>query len=147
MMSQQTESGASVPKHAQIISLYLSSSLPLVREKCSDPCVRAGVQVFILGMTDMLRQVEGLDWGQFIAAYGAILSAHGLVPPRGVEAFAQKVGSIAAANADIEELMRQGAQSIRMYVAEHDAEAPTDLISAALFSEKNASSFQQLLGA
>lgn len=146
-MSSQTESGSSVPKHSQIISLYLSGSLPLVHEKLSNLCVKAGVQVFILGMTDMLRQVEGLDWSQFIATYDAILSAHGVVPPGGAEAFVQKVGSIASENKNVEKIMRQGAQSIQMYVVERDAEAPTDLISAVLFSEKNASSFEQLVSA
>lgn len=78
MSESQAESASSVPKQAQIINFYLGPSLPLVREKCATPCVKAGVQVFILGMTDMLRQVEKLDWPKFIAVYDAILSVASL---------------------------------------------------------------------
>ncbi|WP_153022795.1 hypothetical protein [Rhodanobacter thiooxydans] len=126
-MSSQADSEASVPEHAQIIDLYLTTCLPLVREKFSDPSVKAGVQVFILGMVDMLRGVEELNWGQFVGAYGAILRSNDLVPSCGAEAFVQRVGSIAASTPNIEKLMRQGAQSIQMYVAKRDADAPTDL--------------------
>jgi hypothetical protein len=135
------------PKQAQILKAYLSSSLPLVLGKCSDPCVKAGVQVFILGMADMFRQSERLDWSQFIAVYTTSLSDYGLLPSKGIEAFIQEVGDVASRNEDVAKLMRYGAQSIRMYVVERDANAPTDLLSVALFAEKNGSSFKSIASA
>lgn len=135
------------PKQAQLLKLYLSASMPLVLAKCSNPCVRVGVQVFILGMADMFRQAERLDWGQFVTIYSAALSEYDLLPPKGVEAFVEKVGATASNNADVAKLMRYGAQSIRMYVVERDAQAPTDLISVALFSEENAPSLKDLASA
>lgn len=135
------------PKQAQILRDYLSSSLPLVLERCSDPFVRAAVQVFILGMADMLRQVERLSWDQFIAVYTTALSDYDLLPSKGAEAFAQTVGAIASENPDVAKLMSYGAQSIRMYVVEHDADAPTDLISVTQFSETNGPSLRELAGA
>ena len=135
------------PKQTQILSAYLSTSVPLVIGRCSDPCVCAGVQVFILGMADMIRQTEKLDWSQFIAIYSDTLSSYRLLPSTGVEAFVQKVGSSAPYNEDVAKLMRYGAQSIRMYVGERDANAPADLISAVVFLEKQASSFRHLTDA
>lgn len=133
-----------LPQQAQILRAYLSSSLPLVLGKCSDPYVKSAVQVFILGMADMLRQAERLDHGQFVAVYAAALSDYDLLPSRDIKAFVQAVGDTASRNEDVAKLMSYGAQSIRMYVAERDADAPTDLLSVALFAEKNTSSFEDL---
>jgi len=48
-------------------------------------------------------------------------------------------------NTTIERMMQHGAHSMQRYVAEQDAEAPTDLIGAALFGENNAAEFKCLL--
>lgn len=133
------------PKQTLILKAYLSVSMALLSEKLSSPVARAGLRVFILGMTDMLRQAESLGWEQFIAIYEAILSEYKLLPSVPVEVFVQRVGEITSTNADIEKVMRQGAQSIHMYVAQHDANAPSDLFGAVLFAEKNASSFTELM--
>ena len=37
-----------------------------------------------------------------------------------------------------------GAQSIEMYVVEKDANAPMDLLSVAVFAEKNAEKFSEI---
>lgn len=129
------------PKQALILKAYLTVSMALLSDKLSNPVARAGIQVFILGMADMLRQAESLDWGQFIAIYEATLSDYELLPSMPADAFVQKVGEIASTNSDIGKVIRQGAQSISMYVAERDVNAPTDLLGAVLFAEKNASSF------
>jgi hypothetical protein len=132
------------PKQALILKAYLTVSMVLLQDKLSSPVARAGLQVFILGMTDMLRQAEGLGWEQFVAIYATTLSDYELLPSIPVEAFVKRVGEIASTNSDIEKVIRQGAQSISMYVAERDANAPTDLLGAVLFAEKNASSFADL---
>ena len=135
------------PKQALILKAYLAVSMALLSDKLSDPVARAGLQVFVLGMTDMLRQAESLDWEQFNAIYETTLSENELLPSIPIEAFVQKVGKLASTNSDIEKVMRQGAKSIKMYVVERDANAPTDLIGAVLFAEKNASSFTELKNA
>ena len=135
------------PKQALILKAYLSGSMIILSDKLSNPAVRLGLQVFILGMTDMLRQVENLSWEQFIAIYEATLSEHKLLPSMPVKIFVERIGERASSNGDVEKVMGQGAQSIQMYIAEHDAEAPIDLIGATDFAEKNASSFTQIVDA
>ena len=63
-----------------------------------------------------------------------------------IEDFVKKIGERASSNEDVAKVMRMGAQSIQMYIGERDANAPTDLVSAAIFAEKNASSFTQMVG-
>ena len=135
------------PKQALILKAYLSGSMIMLSDKLSSPAARLGLQVFILGMADMLRQVEKLSWEQFIAIYEATLSEHKLLPPMPIKNFVERIGERASSNGDVEKVMRQGAQSIQMYIAERDANAPIDLISAAHFAERNASSFTQIGGA
>lgn len=134
------------PKQIAALQAYLSSSFPLVRGKVSNPHVRVAIQVFVLGMADMLRQAERLDWEQFIAVYSSALSDLALVPDMGAGAFVQAAGQAAQRNEAVQKLMSHGAQSIRMFVAERDADAPTDLIAAALFAEKNSDSLSELAG-
>lgn len=131
--------------HGQILKSYLSCSMPLVVGKCSDPHVKACVRVFVLGMADMIRQVEQLDHAQFISAYAEALSANNLLPSKGAGEFVKSVGAIAPKNESVAKIIRYGAQSIRMFVVERDPEAPTDLLSVVVFAEKNSSSFNELV--
>lgn len=133
-------------KQAMLLQAYLRTSMPLASHKVSNPAVSAGLQVFILGMADMLRQAESLDWDQFITLYEATLSEYDLLPSMPIKAFVENVGRIASSNRDVEKVIKYGAQSIRMYAVERDANAPTDLVSAVLFFEKNAPSFTDLSG-
>ncbi len=135
------------PSHTNVLGVYLSGVMPLVIPKCSDPCTKAGIQVFILGMADKLRQTEKLDWPQFISVFSGALSRYGLIPLQGADEFARKVGASAPNNKDIEKLMRYGAQSIQMFVHERDANAPSDLISTVVFLESNGASFSHLTDA
>ena len=135
------------PKQAFILKAYLGGSMIMLSDRLSNPAVRLGLQVFILGMTDMLRQVEKLSWEQFIVIYEATLSEHKLLPSMPIKNFVEGIGERASSNGDVEKVMRQGAQSIQMYIAERDGKAPIDLIGAAHFAEKNASSFTQIVDA
>jgi hypothetical protein len=143
-MFWKSKKTSSIPKQALILKAYLSVSMALLSKRISNPIARAGLQVFILGMTDMIRQAERLDWEQFITIYEATLSEYELLPSMPIEAFVDRVGQISSSNADVEKVMRQGALSICMYVAERDANAPIDLIGVVDFAEKNVSSFTEL---
>ena len=145
MLSRRKKT-SSTPKQALILKTYLGGSMMMLSDKLSIPTARLGLQVFILGMTDMLRQTEKLSWDQFIAIYEATLSEHKLPPSMPIEDFVKKIGERASSNEDVAKVMRMGAQSIQMYIGERDANAPTDLVSAAIFAEKNASSFTQMVG-
>lgn len=133
-----------MPQQAMLLQSYLNASMPLVSGYMQNRTAMAGLQVFILGMADMLRQAESLSWDQFIAVYEMALSEYGLLPSTPIEAFVQNVGSVAASSPEVEKVMKYGAQSIRMYISEHDANASADLVSAAVFAERNASSFGKL---
>ena len=135
-----------ISKKAQILNVYLTGGMMLLSEKLSDPTSRAGLQVFILGMADMLRQAEKLSWEDFVAIYSSVLDEHNILPETPVEEFINKIGGIASTNDEVSRVMKQGAQSISMYVAEKDANAPTDLLGAVLFAEKNKSSFAEIHG-
>ena len=69
---------------------------------------------------------------------------HKLLPTMPVKDFVERIEERVSSNGDVAKIMRHGAQSIQMYIAEHDANAPTDLLSAAFFAEKNAGSFTQI---
>ena len=135
-----------IPKQALILKAYLASSTVLLGEKRSNPITKAGLQVFILGMADMLRHAEKLSWDQFIAVYRLVLAENDLLPAMEVDAFVSKVGELAARGGDVEKLIRQGAQSFRMYFVERDANAPIDLIGATMFAEKNPAGFASIVG-
>ena len=128
-------------KKAQILIAYLAVSMQLISGKLESSSVKFGCQIFILGMADMLRQAEKLDWEDFISIYSAVLEEFDLLPSIPIEDHVEKIGSIASQNEDVERLMRQGAQSISMYIVEKDANAPTDLLGAIYFVEKNEASF------
>jgi len=131
-------------KQVLILESYLTVSMTLLSDKLSSPPARAGIQIFILGMADMLRQVENLNWKQFISIYNDILSKYELEPSIPIEYFIEAVGNAASTNTDIEKILRLGAQSINLYITERDANAPTDILGAVVFSEKNASSFTSI---
>lgn len=135
---------AEIPKQAIVLKTYLATVMPLVAQKLSNPPARGGARVFILGMADMLRQTENLTWDQFVAVYEFNLAEAKLLPSETVGDFVSGVGQTASTSQDVAKLMRHGAQSISMYVGERDANAPTDLISAVMYAEKNASSFAEL---
>ena len=140
--------GTREPKQALILMTYLRVAMPLVsQERLSNPVVKAGLQVFILGMADMLRQVERLSWEEFATIYESALSEFALLPSTPVSSIIDSIGRVALKNADVEKVMRYGAQSIKMYVGERDANAPMDLISAAMFAQNNVASFSDLSGA
>ena len=92
-------------------------------------------------MTDMLRQAENLSWDQFSAIYEATVLEHNLLPSMPIEDFANGIGERASNNEDDAKVMRVGAESLQRYIGESDPNAPTDLLGAAIFAEKHASSF------
>ena len=145
-MFWKKKKSTTTPRQTLILKAYLGSSMPLLSGKLSSPIARSGLQVFILGMMDMLRQAESLSLENFITIYEATLSEYKLLPSIPVKLFIEKVGEIAQNNADVAKVMRMGAQSIQMYVAEKDANAPTDILGTVAFAEKNSSSFTELSG-
>jgi len=145
-MFWKKKKSTTMPRQTLILNAYLSSSMPLLSGKLYSPIARSGLQIFILGMTDMLRQVESLSLDHFIAIYEATLSEYKLLPSIPVKLFIDKVGKIAPNNADVAKVMRMGAQSIQMFVAEKDANAPTDILGTVAFAEKKSSSFTELSG-
>jgi hypothetical protein len=133
-----------IPKQALALKAYLSVSMLMLSEKLTITVARTGLQVFILGMTDMLRQAESLSMEQFVTIYESTLSEYKLLPSMPVRSFINKVGEIASSNTDVAKVMRMGAQSMQMYVVERDANAPSDLFGAVIFAEKNPSGFTEL---
>jgi hypothetical protein len=134
-----------VPKQALIVDAYLAVVVPLVAQKLSsNPSARGGARVFILGAVDMLRQAESLPWEQFLATYDAILSKCGLRPPGSIEDLVNAIGQAASDDEALEKVMRQGAQSLKMYFVDRDVNAPTDLLGAVMYAEKKESSFAGL---
>ena len=144
-MFWKTKTTPPTPKQALILKAYLSGSMALVSHMLSNPAVKAGLCVYILGMADMLRQSGKLSWEEFIAIYEATLSEYGLLPTMPVKNLVETIGRIASSNQDIDSLMRQGAQSIRTYIVDQDADAPSDLIGAAHFAEQAANSFSKIV--
>lgn len=135
---------ANKSKHVLLIETHLSGGMPLIKGKLANPSTRIAVQIFILGMVDMLRQAENLPWEEYISICKSLFQNHNIIPPVGVEDFIEKVAGKVSENEEIAKLMRYGAQSIEMYVVEKDANAPMDLLSVAVFAEKNAEMFSEI---
>ena len=128
-----------------LLKNYVTSSTIMMSNKLSNPVVRAGIQVHILGMTGMLKQAEHLNWDDFLSVYKTILIEFNLLPTVSISDFVNTVGQIASNNQDIEKIMRLGGQSMQRYIAKRDTNAPTDLLSVVFFSEKNSSRFDELI--
>ena len=69
--------------------------------RVSEPIVRMAMQVFILGMADMARQVEKVPWNEFVKLYESVLLTHELKPRSGVEDFIKKVGEAASSSKEV----------------------------------------------
>lgn len=146
-LNRGSQKGPQVPDQARILDIYLLNAVALIAGKVEVPAARAGAQVFILGMADMLRQAENLSWEKFVAIYHSALELHDLLPNTSVDELIGTIGKAASTNSEVEQLMKDGAQSIRMYVAERDADAPMDLSRAVLFAESNNEIFAAIHGA
>ena len=84
-----------IPKKVMLLQTYLAGSTVLIPGRERSPAARAGIQVFILGMADMLRQVESLTWEEFLEIYKTILSQHNILPAIQIEKFVNSIGDIA----------------------------------------------------
>jgi hypothetical protein len=133
------------PKWALVIQAYLSVNTTLLPERETNPVTKAAIQVFVLGMTDMLRQSEKLSTEEFLNIFSTVLSQQNLLPKGEIQEFVYRIAGLAGREEAIDNLLRQGAQSIMMYVVEKEANAPLDLLSAVKFAEKNASVFGELV--
>lgn len=68
-------------KHGALISLYLAGALPLLRQtRIGTPGVQTACQLFVLGIADMIRQVNKLDASQLLALLQTALADHHLAP-------------------------------------------------------------------
>jgi hypothetical protein len=133
------------PKQALILQTYLAGSTLLLEGRTISPAAKAGIQVFILGMADKLRQAENLNWEEFIAVYSSTLSQYKILPSRPVAKFIDHIGSLASTDVTIAEVMKMGAQSITMYVSQRDADAPTDLLNVPPIAEQFKGSFERIV--
>lgn len=89
-----------------------------------------------MGIVDQLAQRQQLTSKQFTDRYTEVLIAIDLLPNEPVEEFVRKIERAVSDNQEeVSKLMRVGAQSIRMYLDERDAQAPTDLLQAVAFGK------------
>ena len=130
-----------VSRNILLIESHLSIGMPLVVEKLANPAAKVAVQLFILGMADMLRQAEKLSWEEYVSICRILFDNHNLQPSNGIEDFIEKVIQVVNLNEEVARMMRYGAQSIETYVVEKDTNAPMDLLSVAMFAENNESKF------
>ena len=126
--------------------MYLLGADPLIWGKRSSTFARVGAQIFILGMADMERSVESLSFDEFVANYGSLLAKHDLSPSVPISEFADAVAQAASENAEVANLMREGAMSIKSYIIEKNAEAVGDLARAVHYAEMNKPVFESLTG-
>ena len=95
-------------------------------------------------MVDMRRNSEGLSYDEFVASYDSVLARHDLSPSIPVSEFVREIGQAASEKVEIANLMRNGAQSIKSYIVEKDAEATADLGGAVMYAEMNEQVFDSL---
>jgi hypothetical protein len=132
-------------KRSELANIYLIGAMPVALGMLSKPGARIAAQVFILGMLDMQRQVEGLSMEEFSDVYEFVLDAHGLLPEHPVPEFIDTIAKEAANDQRIGQLWIDGAHSLRAYVAEKDHEAPIDLARAVRYGVANPAVFSGLL--
>lgn len=134
-------------KQRSLVGLYLVVALPLLRvsESWSKPCVRTACQLFVLGVIDMVRSVNKLEWPQFIVLLDRVLLDHDLaISVECTESFVERAGKAARASSVVADIVDEGAKSIRSWVATRDVDAPDDVMRVALYAQKHA---EQLSGA
>ncbi len=132
-------------KQALILEGYLVC-VPLIRGQLNAPAARAAAQVFILGMADMLRQTEKLSWDDFVTIYRSTLDRRGLLPKIPVDEFMRVVSDAANGDEKIEQILIDGARSLREFVVERGTSAPIDLLLAIKFAESNEEIFAAIQG-
>lgn len=115
---------------------------PIMAATFKTPAARLGAQIFVLGMVDMLRQNQGLPWDEFVSISAILFERHNLMPDTPVEQFIEVIGSRVSDSNEFALLMKDGAQSISMFVGEKDANAPIDILRAAKYAENNELSLQ-----
>lgn len=142
----QNQPPSELPKSVTFLYTYLACGTVTISLESLSKVERSALQVFILGMTDMLRQTEDLSWSQFIDLYKDLLTKYKLSPSTPIENFIGKIENSTSKNKDVEAILKEGAESIRRFLVERDAEAPIDLMRAKLFASKNPSSFSELNG-
>jgi hypothetical protein len=130
-------------KHSALLSLYLAGALPLLRQtRIGSPGVQTACQLFVLGMADMIRHVNKLNASQFLALLQTVLADHQLAPQLSTERFVDLAGKAARKFSGVDQIIREGANSIRGYVANRDMDAPADLLRVAVYAEKNANQLE-----
>lgn len=126
-------------KHYDLITLYFAVVLPLLRQgSIDDPGVQTACRLFMLGVVDMISQANHLDSSQFLALLQAALAEHQLTPQSSIESFVELAGQAARKFDVVDQIIREGANSIRDYVTNRHADASADLLRVAIHAEKNA---------
>jgi len=95
-------------KHILLIEAHLSGGMPLVVDKLANTATKTAIQIFILGMVDMLRQAENLSWDEYVSICRTLFDNHNLPPSNGIEGFIEKVIQIVSTNEDVARIMRYG---------------------------------------
>ncbi|MBD3648640.1 MAG: hypothetical protein HUJ31_14575 [Pseudomonadales bacterium] len=129
----------------KLLDLYLAGSTVFFPGRERTPSESAAVQVFMLGMADMQRQVKDTSWDNFLEIYKSILAKYGLAPRIATGRFVDVIGNVASKDEIVERVMILGAQSIARWVGERDANAPIDLIGATKFAQDHPDSFIEVV--
>lgn len=132
-------------KHVALIDTHLSGGMPMIQDELASPATRVAVQIFILGMADMVRETESLLWDEYVLMCENIFENHDIAPSEGAKKFIEKVARAVGEKEEVAKLLRFGTQSIEMYVSEGDANAPTDLLSIPIFAQNNASKLSGII--
>ena len=143
-----TQSQAELEKFRTLISLYLTTGLSMLQitNDLNNPGVKPACRLFILGIVDMIRQINHLNSSEFLSLLAVVLSDCKLEPPDTLEQFVKQVGQAAEKHPIIEQIMQEGANSIRSYIVDRDTGAPLDIGRVVLYAEKNSTGVINAVG-
>ncbi len=143
----EVEGATAIDEKKDALDFFLLGGFPTIMGHLSDPVARVGIQIFILGMVDMKRNVEKLSMAEFVSSYHSLLDRHDLALPVPTESFVEVVTEEARRSEDIRHLINEGAMAIRAYIANQEADAVVDLARAAVFAKENPGAISKIMDA
>lgn len=133
--------------HLSLVRTYLSGSFLLLKKtKLNNPGVKPACRIYLIGIVDMIRQVNQLEWAEFLEIIEQVFIDCQLMPKSDMEEYINFVGENASKHEFIGKILQEGAQSIKSYVSENNKEAPNDLLRIAIYAEKNQQQINEIFG-
>jgi|TARA_B110001450_G_C17271678_1_gene339759 hypothetical protein len=115
-----------------ILESYLASVGAILSQFHPDPMLpveATATRLFLMGVTDFLRQANNISNQDFIKLYSMALEELNVLPSYPVEKYMDFISNQINSNETVNEIVREGAESIFWYVKNDHGKEVLDLLS------------------